>query len=175
MANYEATYAESHCPTDSDEDIELLQPIMNLVTEDVRGAILAHDVGICRLVRELGGTKHSYARERAGAIKAMVAEIYSPPRVTNCAKLLPGYRVIPGFALDLTTTNSRGEAWDFDDLAKREEALQLVPKEQPMLLVLSPMCTAFSRWQSLTLTRGEKSWSSKSSRRPWSTSTSRAN
>ena len=119
---------------------------MNRVTEDVRGAIKAHDVEICKLVRELGGTKSTYARERAGAIRAMVAEIYSPPRVTNCAKLLPGYRVIPGFALDLTTTNSRGEAWDFDDPAKREEALQLVLKEQPMLLVLSPMCTAFSRW-----------------------------
>ena len=86
----------------------------------------------------------------------MVAEIYSPPRVTNCAKLLPGYNVIPGFALDLTTTNSRGEAWDFDDLTKREEALQLVLKEQPMLLVLSPMCTAFSRWQSFNAHKRSK-------------------
>ena len=83
---------------------------MNIVTEDVEGAIIAHDVEICKLVRELGGTKSTYARERAGAIRAMVAEIYSPPRVTNCAKLLPGYKVIPGFALDLTTANSRGEA-----------------------------------------------------------------
>ena len=92
IAKYEPTDTEDHCPTDTeDEEIVLLQPIMNLVTEDVRGAIMAHDVEICRLVRELGGTKRSYARERAGAIKAMVAEIYSPPRVTNCAKLLPGY------------------------------------------------------------------------------------
>ena len=58
----------------------------------------------------------------------MVAEIYSPPRVTNCAKLLPGYRIIQGFALDLTT-NSKGEAWNFDDPAKREEVMQLVLKE----------------------------------------------
>ena len=38
---------------------------------------------------------------------------------------------------------------NFDDPAKREEAMQLVLREQPMLLVLSPMCAAFSRWQSL--------------------------
>ena len=156
MANYEATDAESHCPTDSDEDIGLLQPIMSLVAEDVREAIMAHDVEICKLVRELGGAKRSYARERAGAIKAMVAEIYSSPRVANCAKLLPGYRVIPGFALDLTTVNCRGEAWDFNDPAKREEARQLVAKEQPMLLVLSPTCTAFSRWQSLNAHKRNK-------------------
>ena len=132
MAGYEATDAESHCPTDSDEDQMLLQPITSIVAEDVKEAIRAYDEEICRLVGELGGTKRTYARERACAIKAMVAEIYSPPRVTNCAKLLPGYRVIPGFALDLTTVNSKGDSWDFDDPAKREEARQLVMKEQPI-------------------------------------------
>jgi hypothetical protein len=156
MANYEATDADSHCPTDSDEDIGMLQPIMSLVTEDVREAIRAHNEEICKLIRELGGTQRSYARERAGAIKAMVAEIYSPPRVTNCAKLLPGYKVIAGFALDLTTANCKGEAWDFNDPAKREEARQLVMKEKPLLLTLSPMCTAFSSWQNLNAHQRDK-------------------
>ena len=45
--------------------------------------------------------------------------------------------------------NHRGEAWESDDPTKREEAMQLVLREQPMLLVLGQTCTAFSRWQSL--------------------------
>ena len=134
----------------------MLQPIMSLVTEDVKEFIAAHDEEICKLIRELGGTQRSYARERAGAIKAMVAEIYSPPRVTSCAKLLPGYKVIPGFALDLTTTNCKGEAWDFNDPAKRKEARHLVMKEKQLLLALSPMCTAFSRWQNLNAHKRDK-------------------
>ena len=60
---------------------------MNIVTEDVKGAIIAHDVEICKLVRELGGTKSTYARERAAAIRAMVAEIYSAP-----------YEFVPGIS-----------------------------------------------------------------------------
>ena len=41
--------------------------------------------------------------------------MYSPPRVTAAAtKLLPELRVIPGFALDLTTSDVDGRAWDFD-------------------------------------------------------------
>ena len=46
IANYAPTDAE-------DEEITLLQPIMNLVTEDVREAIMADDVEIFKLVREL--------------------------------------------------------------------------------------------------------------------------
>ena len=36
------------------------------------------------------------------------------------------------------------------------EALQLVLKEQPMLLVLCPMCKAFSRWQSFNAHKRSK-------------------
>ena len=41
--------------------------------------------------------------ERAKAVRAVVSEIYSPPRVTAASKLLPELKLIPGFALDLTT------------------------------------------------------------------------
>ena len=43
-------------------------------------------------------------RERKAAIRAVVSEIYSPPRVTAAAKLLPELKIIPGFALDLLVT-----------------------------------------------------------------------
>ena len=51
---------------------------------------------------------NQYRRERRKAMKAVVSEIYSPPRVTAAAKLLPEIKVFPGFALDLTTTVQMG-------------------------------------------------------------------
>ena len=53
-------------------------------------------------------------RERTKVIKAAVSEIYSPPRVTAATKLLPELKIIPGFALDLTTADTDGALWDFD-------------------------------------------------------------
>ena len=54
---------------------------------------------------------------------------------------------MPGFALDLTTVDSDGRPWDFDEKVMRERALERVRREKPLLLVGSPMCTAFSTWQ----------------------------
>ena len=70
-----------------------------------------------------------------------VAEVYSAPRVTKAAKLLPKYGIAPGYALDLSTVDERGIPWDFDDPEMREKAKKRQRDEQPMLLVGSPMCT----------------------------------
>ena len=99
------------------------------------------------MVRALGGCANQYRRERKTAVRAIVSEIYSPPRVTAACKLLPELKIIPGFALDLTTADSDGKLWDFDDVVMRERALKRVREEKPLLLVGSPMCTAFSTWQ----------------------------
>ena len=56
----------------------------------------------------------------------MVSEIYSPRRVTAAAKLLPELKVILGFALDLTTSDSDGRPWDFDENEMRDRALRRV-------------------------------------------------
>ena len=37
--------------------------------------------------------------------------------------------------------------WDFDSKVMRDRAMKKVKEERPMLLVGSPMCTAFSTWQ----------------------------
>ena len=96
----------------------------------------------------MGGDVHRYKRERRAGIRAVISEIYSPPRVTKAIKLLPELRLIPGFALDLTTVDPEdGRPWDFDDAGKRAKAMERVKREQPVLLVGSPMCTAFSSWQ----------------------------
>ena len=67
--------------------------------------------------------------------------------MTAAAKLLPELRLIPGFALDLTTADHDGKLWDFDSKVMRDRAMERVNREKPLLLVGSPMCTAFSTWQ----------------------------
>ena len=103
---------------------------------------------ILSVVRSLAGNVSSYKRERNRALKAVVSEVYSAPRVTAAVKLLPELRLIPGFALDLTTTDPDDDCpWDFDNPRKREKALAKLRSEKPMSLIGSPMCTAFSSWQ----------------------------
>ena len=102
-----------------------------------------------QVIGQLGGSRHRYLRERRRAVKHIVSEIYSPPRVTAAAKLLPELRCVPGFALDLTVQNEQGLPWDFDLLENRQRARAMVEAEKPMLLIGSPMCTAFSAWQHL--------------------------
>ena len=77
-------------------------------------------------------------------------EIYSPPRVTAATKLLPELRLIPGFALDLTTADVDGALWDFDSKVMRDRAMKKVREERPQLLIGSPTCTAFPRGSALT-------------------------
>ena len=75
-----------------------------------------------QIVGTLGGNVIKYRRERGRALRAVLSEIYSPPRVTAMAKVCPLYGILPGFALDLTTTDFDGKNWDFDDATTREHA-----------------------------------------------------
>ena len=63
---------------------------------------------------------------------------------------MPSHALAPGFALDLTCTGPRdGLPWDSDKLEKRERARALFREQRPMVLIGSPMCTAWSTWQRL--------------------------
>ena len=99
------------------------------------------------IIKAPGGSAGGYRRERHKAVRAIVAEIYSPPRVKAATKLLPELRIIPGFALDLTTNDDDGRPWNFDEAEMRERARRKMREQKPLLLVGSPMCTAFSTWQ----------------------------
>ena len=120
--------------------------------EHVRQAIQE----IMAVVRSLGANSGKYRGERQRAIKAVTSDIYSPPRVTQAITLLPELKLIPGFALDLTTTDSDGRRWDFDEKAMRERAMKRATDEKPLSLIGSPMCTAFSSWQRINTTLGDK-------------------
>ena len=53
-------------------------------------------------------------------------------------------KLIPGLALDLTTTDENGVAWDFNIKERRTAAERLIKESKAILLIVSPMCTAFS-------------------------------
>ena len=78
------------------------------------------DGEILNVVKALGGNSGKYRRERSRAIRAVVSEIYSPPRVTAAARRLPHLGVLPGFAMDLRN------GWDFDNAERRREARRLI-------------------------------------------------
>ena len=105
-------------PMSEDEQMESLEPIMNVVTEDVVDHLKVYNKEIFKLINELGGGTRAYACERRLKLKALVTELYSPPRVTAAAKLMPSSDVIAGIAFDLTTQDGNGQSWDFS-LAER--------------------------------------------------------
>ena len=84
-------------------------------------------------------------------VSSHVSEIYSRPRVTSMAEQLG---LIPGMSLDLATVDpDDGKPWDFNVREKREKALKLVFTRRSLLLIGSPMCSAFSQIQSLNWSR----------------------
>ena len=83
----------------------------------------------------MGGFDGKYRRERQKGVRAIVAEVYSPPRVTKATKLLPEQKLITGFALDLTTNDVDGRAWNFDEKEMRDRAMKKLKAEDPQLLV----------------------------------------
>ena len=59
-------------------------------------------------IRNLGGSRKVYKRERKGALQRIVSEVHSPPRVAAAAKFLPSLGIIPGASLDIATNQEDG-------------------------------------------------------------------
>ena len=147
---------------DTEEDLE---PVLNLIEQDelLYDELLECAAEAAQIVASLGGRKTGYRRERRQAAQRMVSEIYSAPRVTKAMKLMPGLELIPGFALDLSSNDENGNAWDFTRADMREKAKALVLRAKPYVLIGSPPCTAFSSWQHLNAAR--LSWTAQEIRR----------
>ena len=77
-----------------------------------------------------------------------VSEVYSPERVVRAARELG---LIGGISMDLTT------GWNFSKAEHRRMAEQHVRKEQPLLLIGSPMCTDWSATMNLNCHKCTKS------------------
>ena len=105
-------------------------------------AVMTVESEILQLVVQLGGSKQKYSRKMEYAREAAtlddakwlmqpqakhtITEVYSPPRVTEWAKRLPGYKIVLGLALDLITRDDNGIPWDFDLPERREAARRLI-------------------------------------------------
>ena len=70
-----------------------------------------------------------------------IAEVFSPPRVTEIAK---EFGLKPGDAMDLTT------GWNFSNPEHQKKAEDLIEQRKPQLLIGSPMCRMYSALQNLT-------------------------
>ncbi len=132
-----------------------MEPLLNSVGGDdrIKQQLTKDDAEILKLVRGLGDCRRGYQRERANSLKAIVSEIYSPPRVTQALKMLPSMGLIPGFALDLTTNDEDGNPWDFNCPRQRQKARKLRAETKPYFLVGSPCCTMYSTWGYINATR----------------------
>ena len=93
-----------------------LKELFSMITMDVKSEIAKNEREMMAGVRSLGWDSHRYRRERPRALKNVVSEIYSQPRVAAAIKLVPELQLIPGFVLlDLTTAGSDGCLGDFDN------------------------------------------------------------
>ena len=79
------------------EGNEDIAPVLQLCGAAMSAAqeIRVANASILNLVRELGGDSRRYVDERREEIMNLVSEIYSQPRVTRAAKLLPRLGLLP--------------------------------------------------------------------------------
>ena len=91
-----------------------------------------------------------YNAERRGGHKHpkyLVAEAFSPPRVSKRAR---DRGLSGGWSLDwLTIDPMTGRKWDLRDKDVQKKVIDMVMKDKPELLVLCPPCTLFSMLQNL--------------------------
>ena len=102
---------------------------------------------IAQTINMIGGDVRKYRRERRAQAQAIVSEIDSAPRMTVMARRRRKYGIEPEVSLDLTTNDDTGKPWDFNNPRQQLRAEKLLDEQRPLLLIGSPMCTAFSRLQ----------------------------
>ena len=86
---------EGSLPVDYHVDTDLMD-LMATLTRDAKKEIDESNQEILAVIRSMGGNSKRYQRDRQKAMKAIVSEIYSPPRVTAAVKLLPELKLMPG-------------------------------------------------------------------------------
>ena len=79
-----------------------------------------------------------------------IIEMYSPKRVNGIGEMLG---LIPGLSLDLIENDVDGQPWDFNVKEKRDKAQRLINEKKALLVIGSPMCSAFSQIQGLNFSR----------------------
>ena len=119
---------------------------VNVVSE-VNIIIADDSLHVAQLIHSLGGCNRRYQRRRKKASRAMLAELYSPPRITAGATQLLHLGCIPGVAFDLTIVDEHGKPCGLDDADQRQRAWSIFAKEKLARVIGTSMCRAFSAWQ----------------------------
>ena len=70
---------------DVDDSLLELEKVLNLLYRDQARDDAAE---VMQVIGQLGGDKSRYSRERRRAVRHLVSEIYSPPRVTAAATMV---------------------------------------------------------------------------------------
>ena len=103
-------------PTDDDMDAlteymgtKSVSHVLHALDREQADIIRQCEREILLSIRDLGGSRGAYKRERKKALNRIVSEVYSPPRVAAAAELLPSLRIIPGASLDITVDQETGE------------------------------------------------------------------
>ncbi len=136
---------ESRCPRNSDDemidmgaedaerDVEMEFVGCLQVADDIGKLEPSADDSISELLlQQLGSCGKSYRREARVAVRKIVSEIYSPPRVTAMIRQSRLRHILPGYALDLTVNDpADGRPWDFCLREKRDRARQLFREQKP--------------------------------------------
>ena len=108
------------------------------------------DKGIKEKLKQAWDNSRLYGK-RGKQVKRHVTELHSPPRVNS---MIERMGLAPGFSLDLTTNDPEdNQPWDFNKEEKRNKAEGLVKSKAAVLMIVSPMCAAFSRLQELNFPR----------------------
>ena len=113
------------------------------------------------LAMQFGGDTKSNVKALRKHYRAVVSEVYSPPRVAAAAATLSKLDIDPGLSLDITTCDEFGNPWDFSKHSMRKKARERLERQAPELLVGSPMCTAYSTWQRVNRARDYVSYKRK--------------
>ena len=111
--------------------------------------LLSSDLDIAKELNEVRRAVRLYGKGQEH-VQSHVTEAYSPVRVTGMADKMG---LIPGLAMDLTTCDEHGNPWDFNSEVMRAKAKKIVKSKASLLLVVSPMCSAFSRLQAFNVKR----------------------
>ena len=98
------------------------------------------------LVSSLSHDGKSYRRESSQRLRAIVADVYSAPRVTAAANCHPRFGCIPGLAHDLSVNDENGGARNFSipSMRKKAEAMIDAPANEILItsLTSNPGCIA---------------------------------
>eukprot|EP00959_Pyramimonas_sp_CCMP1952_P283043 5916182-Pyramimonas_sp.AAC.1 len=110
---------------------------------------ISSDLDVTHQLNEVLRAVKVYGANQQGT-QAHVSEACSPVRVTGMAEKMG---LILGLAMDLTTCDQHGNPWDFNVHAMRVKAKKIIKSKSALLLIVSPMCAAFSRLQTFNFKR----------------------